>query len=291
MKRLVLGLCALLLLPSWAVAASTSVGTAAAGSPGVRHYLQTFLVSGTFTPTVPVIYVTGCAAGGGGAGGYSGADAGGGGGGGAGALCVVNMPMIVTPGTALTITIGTAGVGGSAGAVGGTTNLSTTIAGLPIGTYSIYGGFTAPTAGTSTNGGAGGRTLEINNAGATGTSTGAAGTSTIVVPRSAGGNYVSASGGGAGGGPSSAGGASLSPTGYSPVPPAQIAGGIASSTKGGGGAGGSSIFSQGAVGGSNSAGLNCTVGYGGGGGGGSSGTAAFAGGNGCPGVLYIEWDE
>lgn len=56
-------------------------------------------------------------------------------------------------------------------------------------------------------------------------------------------------------------------------------------TKGGGGAGVSTVFGEGAVGGSNAVGTNCSVSYGGGGG----GEATFAGGNGCPVFITIGW--
>ena len=84
--------------------------------------LQRFTEDGTFT--VPsgktVIYVSGCGGGGGGGGGAgrttSPNSSGGGGGGGAG-TSAVKVPISVTPGQVLSITIGEAGQGGAGGAV------------------------------------------------------------------------------------------------------------------------------------------------------------------------------
>jgi hypothetical protein len=56
------------------------------------------------------------------------------------------MPVFVTQGLSLTITIGTAGLAGAINASGGVVNVNTTIAGLPIGTYTIQGGNMAATA-------------------------------------------------------------------------------------------------------------------------------------------------
>lgn len=91
--------------------------------------LQRFVADGTFT--VPAgkttVYLTGCAAGGGGGGGAgrSASGSGGGGGGGAGAIAF-KIPVSVTPGQVIPVTIGQAGAGGRGGsepddgALGGT---------------------------------------------------------------------------------------------------------------------------------------------------------------------------
>ena len=253
---------------------------------------ETFLVNGTFTvpANITTIYLTGCAGGGGGAGGHS-ADPGGGGGGGEGGESISMMPVTVTPGSILTITIGAGGVGGIAGAAGNI-GANTTIAGLPIGTYTILGGRPiagAASAGTVTNGGAGGVNGIGGGGGATGTGTGAA--SNLITSRNSGGDLTYVTGGGAGGGATGpgAGGPSQYITGYGPLNPpvsnTAVAGGAASGTKGGGGAGGSSLFGVGGAGGSNSVGSPGT-GFGSGGGGGA---ATFAGGNGMPGMLVIRY--
>lgn len=251
--------------------------------PGARPYSLTFTGSGTFSvPTgVKTIFLTGCGAGGGGGGGHT-ADPGGGGGGGGGGVCAVNMPVTVVPGSSLTITIGSGGTGGAAGASSGAAT-NTTIAGLPIGTYTLYSSATA-SPGTVTNGGAGGPLGNgVGGGGATGTGAGASGS--VVASRQAGGDITNTIGGGAGGGATGpgAGGITVNTSGYNGT---SISGGAANGSKGGGGAGASSPFGMGAVGGSNAAGTSCTVGYGGGGGGGA---ATFAGGNGCPGFLIIAW--
>jgi len=272
-----------LLLPTgvWAAAVTTS----AAGSPGQTLVTTTFTANGTYTPTSNFISVTGCGAGGGGAGGHT-ADPGGGGGGGGGAVCVVRQPIVVVPGTALTITIGTAGVGAAAGSAGGIVNLHTTIAGLPLGTYSIHGPNTAPGTGTVTNGGAGGCHAILQTCPVTGTGTGAAGVISQVLVQ--GGDATRIESGSAGGGATGPANGGIVPamSGYSAAM-ANLAGGASNGTKGGGGTGGNSLMGTGAIGGSNAVGTACTGGYGAGGGGGAP---TFAGGNGCPGYLVIqEW--
>ncbi len=277
-------LAALLLLPSWGLAASTSTSTAAAGSPGVRHYSQLFTLSGSFTPTVPLVYITGCAGGGGGAGGHN-ANPGAGGGGGTGGQCVSKMPVAVTPGAVLTLTVGIAGVGGAAGANGGVVSTTTSIAGLPIGTYTLLGsGTAAATFGAvdvAGNGGYCGVT-----AGGTGDTDGGQQNAQCAY-RTAGGDLVGTTTGASGGSDSTAGGAcNLPQGGYSTG--AAVTGAAASGTMGGGGCGGSTSFGVGGAGGSGAVGTTASVGYGGGGGGGA---ATFAGGNGAPGFLLLEWDE
>lgn len=272
----------LLCAPSvWAQA----VGTAAAGNPGSRFYSQAFTTVGANTFVVPtgvnVIFLTGCGAGGGGGGGHT-ADPGGGGGGGGSGVCVSRMPVGVTPGSSLTITIGTAGLGGAVGAAGGIVSTNTTIAGLPYGTMTILGASIAAGTGTVTNGGAGGGNAN-QGGGVTGTGAGANGT--YATNRTIGGDVVGGSSGSAGGGATGpgAGGTSVYSNLYNV---GNIAGAAASGTKGGGGGGGSSLLGLGVVGGSNAVGTSCSVGYGGGGGGGAP---TFAGGNGCQGYLRVEW--
>lgn len=295
MNKLLGLLLGVILLPTL-VLAGEGVMTGPAGSPynGIRN--QTFTSSGTFIPTTPVIYVSGCGGGGGGAGGFNNAT-GGGGGGGSGAACVADYSITVVPGNTLTITIGTAGVGGAINTNGGVTNVNTTIAGLPIGTLTIMGGGTAATAGTAANGGNGGGVVNQLGGGAGGVGAGAAGNgatrcnptaTTCDVHRDFPGYFALSTGAGGGGtnaGTGVTGGASLHLSPYG-TNGGNVNGGAGSGASGGGGGGGSSHFGVGGTGGSAGPGTACSIGYGAGGGGGA---ANQAGGNGCPGVLWIRW--
>lgn len=287
MKRLGIYLVMLaILLPS--VSFAQTGPTPAAGSPG-SLFKSADSRNGTLGATFIVpngvsrLLLTGCGGGGGGAGGFAVA-AQGAGGGGSGAGCYSNVPLYVTSGATLTTTVGSAGLGGAIGAVGGVANVNTTIAGLPIGTFTIPGGTTASTAGTATTGGNGGGT--IFTAGGVGTtSTCGAGSSSQI--RAIGGDVILHGTGGSGGGATgpSAGCVSVF-IGYSTV---NISGGVVAGGQAGGGAGGSSPFGVGGAGGTNvgGAGTVCTAGgYGAGGGGGASNAA---GGNGCPGFIRLEW--
>ena len=161
MRRLGVALLGLLLAASCAFAQN--------GNAPVTPYTQQsvlFTNTGANSWVVPagvtVVYVDGCSAGQGGAGGQS-STTGSGGGGGAGGFCTAGFPLNVTPGATLTITVGAAGVGGSAGASGGTTNIVTTITGAnntypsqPPSSFVL-----APTTGAAGVGGNGGRGLAV----------------------------------------------------------------------------------------------------------------------------------
>lgn len=263
-----------------------SVSVVHASSIGLQsptYQTQVFLSSGTFVvpPGVSRILATVVNGGCGGGGGHT-ADPGGGGGGGAAAAPIVNMPVLVTPLSSLTVTVGIPGLGGAPGAAGGNLNTGSSIAGTVIGTVSPTGCAGGGT-GTATNGGAGGQTGINANGGATGTGAGA--NSSAVQYRNSGGDIVWTSGGGAGGGPSNNGGVGIQVGNFYT---GNVAGGTASGAKGGGGGGGQSIFTTSpGTGGSNAAGTTVpSTSYGNGGGGGA---ATFAGGNGGPGIVIISW--
>ncbi|MBR8351176.1 hypothetical protein KDX21_11415 [Burkholderia cenocepacia] len=105
------------------------------------HGIARFTSSGTFTvpPGVTTLYVSGCAAGGGGGAGagnnngQSSLVGGGGGGGGGAGQSVIRQAFAVTPGAAITVTIGAAGAAGTGGVVGaggaGGTGGNTTLTG------------------------------------------------------------------------------------------------------------------------------------------------------------------
>jgi hypothetical protein len=120
----------------------------------------------TWTPPVPWVYVSGVASGGGGSGGFgSTAQRAGGGGGGSG-MWTLECPLLCTPGSPLTVTLGAAGAGGAVGAAG-TGRFNTTITGLSVrspnatltsgtpGTFTLKGGAPAGAATGSTAGGGG----------------------------------------------------------------------------------------------------------------------------------------
>lgn len=278
----------IVLSPMVALAASTSVATSAAGSPGSKFYQVSSIDStlgATFTVPngVTVLYVTGCGGGGGGAGGFNNVVGGGGGGGGSGE-CLDEAPIAVTAGLVLTPTIGLAGLGGATTAAGGVVSTNTTLAGLPIGTLTIQGATTAATAGATSNGGNGGGILSIATGGAGGTTPGN-GTAPIAVSmRPSGGKTLQICAGAGGGSASFSGAASLVMSQYQT---AGASGGAVSTTTGGGGAGGSGPWGVGGAGGSNADGTASTIGYGAGGGGGSGNS--HAGANGTPGFLTIRY--
>ena len=163
-------LCLLLPLPVFA-----QVGGAGSGGGSALNSVGEALFTSSGTWTVPsgvsTIVLTGCGGGGGGAGGHT-ADPGGGGGGGSSAVCVSTMPVMVTPGATLTITIGGGGNGGAAGA-NGSPGLDTTIAGTTLGTIIFPGTLFNATFGTAANGGSGGRNHMLTSSAVGGTGAGA----------------------------------------------------------------------------------------------------------------------
>lgn len=229
--------------------------------------LQSFTASGTYTALrTGTIYLEGCGGGGGGGGGGASTNgSGAAGAGGGGASAVAAMPISVTKGDVLTVTIGaggTKGVGGSGGAsndgvAGGDTTV--TISGVTV--FRSKGG--AKGLGMSVNtttGAAGGAAGGLGGAGASGGNQGNAGSTASYASVNQ--RYTPGSGGSGGGG--------------------------GGTTGGGGGGGGASFYGDGANGGAagSSAGNGATIGataYGAGGGGGAGGQAGAGGGDGSAG--------
>ncbi|WP_322055866.1 glycine-rich domain-containing protein [Burkholderia cenocepacia] len=104
------------------LATTAFVQTALYSGKGIARFVS----SGTFTVPagVTTLYVSGCAAGGGGGAGAGNNDGqsslvgGGGGGGGGAGQSVIRQAFAVTPGAAITVTIGAAGAAGTGGVVG-----------------------------------------------------------------------------------------------------------------------------------------------------------------------------
>jgi hypothetical protein len=238
-----------------------------------NFYKVTFATSGNWTVpnNVKIIWVTGTAAGGGGGGGWV-SDSGyyyGGGGGGSGSACV-NVPIWVTPGETLSITIGADGSGGSPGTAGGNGG-STIITGSVSGTLlTLQGGNGGASSGGNGSGGNGGG-IGGGTGGSIGGSTGDGGAgSPFCLVGAGGGKYLEN------------GGLFLG----------RFLGGNSGSGSGGGGGGGASFYGAGGNGGngSSSSGSNGANGQGygaGGGGGGSRSSARYSGGNGGSGYIEI----
>jgi hypothetical protein len=217
----------------------------------------TFTANGTMTaPESGVVYIKGCGGGGGGASGgaWTGGAAGGGGGG--AASDTASLIANVTPGTTLTVTIGTGGAGGGSvgtnaagitGTAGGTTTVVSTADGALFGCLGGAGGIGG--AGGSAAAGAGGASSSLGGSGGAGGAGGAsssAGNRGIINAAFAGGSAGSSSGvnGGAGGGGGSNGfgqGATGASSGGS-------AGTVGSTAYGCGGAGGVGSNSSGSSG-------------------------------------------
>jgi hypothetical protein len=162
------------------------------------HGMQkSFTSSGSFTVPagVTTIYATGCAAGGGGASG-SGATAAQGGGGGSGGSAgqpAIRIPLAVSPGNVIVVTIGAAGTGGaqSASGVGGSGGIS--------GGNTIVTNATTSTTLLTLNGGSGGAPSSGN------ISFGGVAPTTGYPSGSCGTDAISATSAGAGGGAGGAG--------------------------------------------------------------------------------------
>lgn len=245
----------------------------------------TFTGSGTYQvpSNVNAVLVTGCANGGPGGGGQASASTAGGGGGGA-AECISNIPMQVTPGSALTLTIPASPSGGAIGGVG-TDAANTTVSGfsgggaitLYAGNHGLAGG-----AGVGGAGGGGGGNGQAVGCGTGGGSAGANGTDGAVF----GGSMWCGPGGGGGGSTASAAGRSGKPaTGF-----INVLGGFAGaggSGNGSGGGGGGTIFGNGQPGVAVNTGCSSTPTWSGYGGGGCGGGANGAGGPGGPAFVAI----
>ena len=252
----------------------------------------------TSTPwTVPAdvgcIWVDGCGGGAGGGGGDP--TPGGGGGGGCAGFPCQQLPLAVTPGETLTLTLGAGGAGGAVGqdgAMGGDTTLATASDSLavclPAGSYGLKG--------ENPNGGTGGGAHHASSwgnylsRGVAGAGVGGNG-SFVYAPKLMTGwsGFAPMTGGSAGGALGYASGAAYGakvgmPQAWngSALVAAHPATGNASG--GGGGNGGAVPFGYPGKGGSNGAAGAHAVGYGCGGGGGSGNSA---GGNGSPGMIRI----
>lgn len=243
-----------------------------------------FTASGTWVVPADVgcIWVDASAGGGGGAGGN--ATPGGGGGGGNGGSACSNLPMPVTPGETLTITLGAAGLGGAIGAVGGNGGYTEVVGSLQ--TLRFLGTSNPATAGANPNGGNGGR---LSNGA---TSVGGAGAGPAAGIQSPllsnwGADYATqscSSSGSAGGALGFDGGANYALDNLVLNNYVSILGAVGGASGGGGGIGGNNRYGRGGLGGSNGAvGANAT-GYGAGGGGGSGNAK---GGDGSPGMIRI----
>lgn len=220
---------------------------------------QVFTSSGSFVvpagKTVLMATIFGGGGGGAGGGGYNASTSGGGGGGGAGSL-PITMPILVTPGETLTITVGSGGSGGIGGgnAIDGTNGAN----GDP--SYILRGATILATGGGGTRGTGNGTGSGGSGAGGQGGFNG----------------FTFETTGGSGGADSTAGGSGSA--GYSGA--VGGSGGTSSSANGGGGGGGGAGTGAGGAGGNGSGGAGSNgVNYGSGGGGGAGGQAsAFAGG-------------
>ena len=228
----------------------------------------TFIINTTWTVPAGVsgVFVSAIGAGGGGKGTASAASTSGGGGG-AGEEGT-NIPMPVTPGGTVSITIGAAGAGGAAGDNPGSDGGDTI-----VGIYRFLGGKGAAGASFGGDGGGVGSSAQVAN------SYGVLGIAESV-------KYF---GGSSGGGPV-VGNADGKAGGGSGGRKTGGAGGLKGGGKGGGGGGGATPFGNGGAGGAaESDGVSAAAdAYGAGGGGAGSNTAAAkAGGAGCQGYAVI----
>lgn len=258
-----------------------------------RSKLVTASTTWTVPPDVGCIWIDACGGGSGGGGGDS--TPGGGGGGGCAGFPCQQLPLAVTPGETLTLTIGAGGAGGAVGQDGGSgggTTLAT--ASDPLAVYLPSG--SNGLKGANPNGGGGGGayhasywgTAVVNAAG--GAAAGAE-SSALFAPKPFTGwiGFAPMTGGSAGGALSNTGGiAHGAKTGVPQVwdGSALVAAGptTGNASGGGGGHGGATPFGYAGKGGSNGAAGSNATGYGCGGGGGSGNTA---GGNGAPGMIRI----
>ena len=258
-----------------------------------RSKLFTSSTTWTVPPDVGCLWVDGCASGSGGGGGDP--TPGGGGGGGCAGFPCQQLPLAVTPGETLTLTIGAGGAGGVVGqdgAMGGETTLAraddSLAVFLPAGGNGLKG--------ANPNGGSGGGAYHASHWGAFltvaagGAGAGGAG-AYVYAPKILTGwsGFAPMTGGSAGGALSNAGGVAYGAKFGVP----QVWNGSAlvganpttgNASGGGGGTGGANPFGYPGKGGSNGAAGAHAVGYGCGGGGGSGNSA---GGNGSPGMIRI----
>lgn len=242
-------------------------------------------------------------AGGGGGGGGGFATAGGGGGGGGAGMSVRDVPVIVEPGSTLTVTIGGSGGGGTvgnAGSAGGLTRISGFLfmaVPIPIASGTITPGSALPevqlwpgnggAAGAAVNGGNGGGSSYAN--GGTG-GTGGAGAGGAGVFAGSDAFFFQGSGGGAGGAVNFGGGISTTSSNGSLVPGAYSGSQAGTVSNGGGGNGGTNFFSgingHGRGGNANTPTAATQGIWGGGGGGGSGNNIGREGGDG---FVLLRW--
>jgi hypothetical protein len=256
-----------------AAASSQPLGVQWVTPPGTKS--QEFNASGTFNVPTFVSFVWVSMVGAGGGGSTTIAAATGGGGGGTGEYCF-GLPVVVTPGGTVTVTIGTGGTGGAAaqvaaqaGANGGDTS---------FGIWTVKGGGGALNTGASGVGGGplGAASKPIGNPGTAG------GFGSPESPLHFGGS----SGGGGGNAITASGGAGAPGAGQS----AGAAGGVAAGSQAGGGGGGGSPWGNGAVGANGGvAGANATNAGTGGSGSGGHATTTLGGGNGANGYCLVTW--
>lgn len=276
--------------------------------------------SGPWTWTVPegvrMLMLNGVGGGAGGTGGTNNATSTGGGGGGGSALSIMDLPVFVTPGSSLTITLGAAGTGGTP-TTGATNGGDTTIAGIyfsPWGegtTFRIFGGGANTTTRTDGVGQASG--IGAGNAPGSYASTASAGGTSAATPTAAPGTGrvyffpstfpgMTGSGGGGASTTGTTSGANGGVVGLNPntfalitaqtstTPNAGVGLGntAAGVSRGGGGQGGYSVIGYPGAGGAGGSNGGNATGYGAGGGGGGG---AANGGNGSVGYVYFTyWD-
>ena len=231
-------------------------------------------------PALGAFMLDACGGGGGGGAGQAASGAGGGGGGGGSGLC--DFPVLIVPGSLLTITCGRGGVGGISGGAAATNGSATTITSPGVVTDLANISLTAGNAGqpgAAAVGGLGGAGSSVGGTGGT-AGNGATGGGTGGLPVWHG-NWVGGGGGGGGGSSASSGGNGASGYPYS--------GGSTGAGVGSGGGGGPSYFGRGGRGGTGGASPiagNNGVGFGGGGGGGG---LTFPGGNGRGGMMQFRF--
>ena len=273
--------------------------------------VERFTTTGSSTFTVPstaagdaadvnVIYLTGCGGGGGGGGGFSGGATAGGGGGGGPAPMIWLLPVLVTPGTVLSVFVGSGGTAGSAGSDGGDGTESYISASGILSPFKnasnqiLMGYGLKGKAGASGSGGDGGGAMMASTAsavyGTLNTGTGHASRWWYTDGQVAMGFMLPICQG-AGGGATSADGGSRNAIGFASVNGNGLGlSGTGSASGGGGGGGGGGGFARGGAGGNGNAGAagaGSGYGYGGGGGGGKTSGTASAGTAGGDGLIEI----
>lgn len=272
---------------------------------GVRTLFVDGVTQGASTTlTVPAgvsqMWLSGAGGGGGGGGGF--ASAGGGGGGGGAGMSLREVPVIVIPGSVVTISIGGSGAAGAIGGAGGQGGM-TTIDGIlhslvptPLSAGPVVPGSVYPqiqlspgqggAAGAVTNGGNGGGASFGAVAGGTG-GAGAGGAGSFSGTDA---YFFQGSGGGAGGAVNFSGGITSSSGSGNLTPGSFPGGGTGTATLGGGGNGGATFFSaytgHGKGGNASTTAIAQPGVYGGGGGG---GYGSIAGNRGGDGFALLTW--